>query len=53
MSQGAGGYPRLTRPPLNLQTEEILGAVVERLLKSLRELRTGDTVTAGPRRFIL
>jgi len=32
-------YPRLTRPPLNLQTEEILGAVVERLLKALRDLR--------------
>ena len=32
-------YPRLTRPPLNLQTDEILGAVVERLLKALRELR--------------
>jgi RNA polymerase sigma-70 factor (ECF subfamily) len=34
-------YPRLTRPPLNLQTEEILGAVVERLLKALREARPG------------
>jgi RNA polymerase sigma factor (sigma-70 family) len=32
-------YPRLTRPPLNLQTEELLGAVVERLLKALREAR--------------
>ena len=32
-------YPRLTRPPLNLQTEEILGAVVERLLKAMRETR--------------
>jgi hypothetical protein len=30
-------YPRLTRPPLNLGTEEILSAVVERLLKALRE----------------
>ena len=32
-------YPRLARPPLNLQTEEVLGAVVERLLKALRDLR--------------
>jgi RNA polymerase sigma factor (sigma-70 family) len=32
-------YPRLTRPPLNLQPDEMLGAVVERLLKALRELR--------------
>ncbi len=32
-------YPRLTRPPLNLQAEEMLGAVVERLLKALREVR--------------
>ena len=32
-------FPRLTRPPLNLQTEELLGAVVERLLKALREAR--------------
>ena len=34
-------YPRLTRPPLNLQAEELLGAVVERLLKALREVRPG------------
>jgi RNA polymerase sigma factor (sigma-70 family) len=32
-------YPRLTRPPLNLQAEELLGAVAERLLKALREAR--------------
>jgi RNA polymerase sigma factor (sigma-70 family) len=32
-------YPRLTQPPLNLQTEELLGAVAERLLKALREAR--------------
>src|SRR5215813_9903524 len=32
-------YPRLTRPPLNLQTDELLGAVVERLLKALRGIR--------------
>jgi RNA polymerase sigma-70 factor (ECF subfamily) len=32
-------YPRLARPPLNLQPDEMLGAVVERLLKALREAR--------------
>jgi RNA polymerase sigma-70 factor (ECF subfamily) len=34
-------YPRLTRPPLNLQAEEMLSAVVERLLKALRQARPG------------
>jgi RNA polymerase sigma factor (sigma-70 family) len=32
-------YPRLTRPPLNLQSEEMLSSVVDRLLKALRETR--------------
>jgi RNA polymerase sigma factor (sigma-70 family) len=32
-------YPRLTRPPLNLQSDEMLSAVVERLLKALRQVR--------------
>jgi RNA polymerase sigma-70 factor (ECF subfamily) len=32
-------YPRLTRPPLDLQAEELLGAVAERLLKAPREAR--------------
>jgi RNA polymerase sigma-70 factor (ECF subfamily) len=32
-------YPRLARPPVNLQADELLGAVVERLLKALREAR--------------
>jgi RNA polymerase sigma-70 factor (ECF subfamily) len=32
-------YPRLTRPPLNLQADELLSGVVERLLKSLRAIR--------------
>ncbi len=32
-------YPRLTQPPLNLQSDDMLGAVVERLLKALREVR--------------
>jgi RNA polymerase sigma-70 factor (ECF subfamily) len=35
-------YPRLTYPPTNLQSDEILGAVVERLLKALREARPKD-----------
>ena len=34
-------YARLTRPPLNLQTDELLGAITERLLKALREVRPG------------
>ncbi len=32
-------YPRLMQPPLYLQPDEILSAVVERLLKALREAR--------------
>jgi RNA polymerase sigma factor (sigma-70 family) len=32
-------YPRLMQPPLNLQADELLSAVVERLLKALREAR--------------
>src|SRR5215470_8607725 len=35
-------YPRLTRAPLNLQSEEMLSAVVERLMKALREARPGN-----------
>jgi RNA polymerase sigma-70 factor (ECF subfamily) len=35
------GYPRLTHPPLNLRADELLSAVVERLLKALREARPG------------
>ena len=32
-------YPRLAQPPLNLRADELLGAVVERLLKALRSVR--------------
>ncbi|HEX6885649.1 MAG TPA: sigma-70 family RNA polymerase sigma factor [Planctomycetota bacterium] len=32
-------YPRLARPPLNLKADEMLGAIVERLIKALREAR--------------
>jgi RNA polymerase sigma-70 factor (ECF subfamily) len=31
-------YRRLTLPPLNLQPDELLGAVVERLLKAMRSV---------------
>jgi RNA polymerase sigma factor (sigma-70 family) len=32
-------YPRLTRPPLNLETTEMLGGVVEGLLKAIGPIR--------------
>jgi RNA polymerase sigma-70 factor (ECF subfamily) len=32
-------YPRLTRPPLNLETDELLGGVVAGLLTALRTIR--------------
>jgi RNA polymerase sigma factor (sigma-70 family) len=32
-------YPRLARPPLNLQPDEMLSSVVDRMLKALREVR--------------
>jgi RNA polymerase sigma-70 factor (ECF subfamily) len=35
----ARSYARLMKPPLNLQPDEMLGAVVERLLKALRQVR--------------
>jgi RNA polymerase sigma-70 factor (ECF subfamily) len=35
-------YPRLARPPVNLEVEELLSAVVERLIKALREARPND-----------
>src|SRR3954463_6858878 len=31
-------YPRLTKPPMNLQADELLSSVVERLLKAMREV---------------
>jgi RNA polymerase sigma-70 factor (ECF subfamily) len=31
-------YPRLTQPPLNLETEEMLSAVVERLMAAMRQV---------------
>ena len=41
-------YPRLTRPPLNLHADEMLGAVVERLLKALRQARPKRPVSSSP-----
>lgn len=35
-------YPRLTRPPLNLEPDDLLSAVVERLMKALRAVRPGN-----------
>lgn len=35
-------YPRLTRPPVNLQATEMLSAVIERMLKAMREARPGN-----------
>jgi RNA polymerase sigma factor (sigma-70 family) len=35
-------YPRLTKAPLNLQSEEMLSAVVERLMKALRKAPPGN-----------
>jgi RNA polymerase sigma-70 factor (ECF subfamily) len=32
-------YSRLAQPPMNVQADELLGAVAERLLKALREAR--------------
>jgi RNA polymerase sigma-70 factor (ECF subfamily) len=32
-------YPRLTQPPMNLQADELLSALAERLLKAMREAR--------------
>src|SRR4051794_10927741 len=32
-------YPRLARPPLNLEADDLLDAVVERLLKAMRDVR--------------
>jgi RNA polymerase sigma-70 factor (ECF subfamily) len=31
-------YPRLARPPMNLQAEELLSSVVERLIRALRQV---------------
>jgi RNA polymerase sigma-70 factor (ECF subfamily) len=32
-------YPRLTQPPVNLETDELLGSVVAQLLTALRQVR--------------
>src|SRR5437899_11659004 len=33
-------YPRLTQPPVNLQPDELLSGVVERLLKDMLKVHT-------------
>jgi RNA polymerase sigma-70 factor (ECF subfamily) len=35
-------YPRLTQPPLNLETDELLGGVVAGLLTAMRTVRPGN-----------
>ncbi|HEX6813580.1 MAG TPA: sigma-70 family RNA polymerase sigma factor [Planctomycetota bacterium] len=35
-------YPRLARPPVNLQAEDLLSAVVARLLRALRAVQPGN-----------
>src|SRR5215471_20468027 len=35
-------YPRLARPPMNLQAEDLLSAVVARLMHALRRVRPGN-----------
>jgi RNA polymerase sigma-70 factor (ECF subfamily) len=32
-------YPRLSKPPMNLQADEMLSGVVERMIKALRDVR--------------
>jgi RNA polymerase sigma-70 factor (ECF subfamily) len=41
-------YPRLARPPLDLQPDGMLSAVVERLLKASREARPAMVVSSSP-----
>ena len=41
-------YPRLTQPPLNLQADELLGAVVERLLKACARPAPGPCASSSP-----
>ena len=44
-----GSHPRLTQPPLNLQADELLGGVAERLLKALRQIRPGTVCRLASR----
>jgi hypothetical protein len=39
-------YPRLTRPPSNLDTAEMVGGVVEGLLKAMETVRPGQPAHA-------
>ena len=42
------GYPRLTRPPLNLEVDDLLGAVVGRLLRHPRGAARGRPPVLRP-----
>ena len=48
-------YPRLTRPPANLQPDEMLGAVVERLIKArvAADESIRQQMTPGEREMLL
>lgn len=37
-----GAFPRLARPPANLHADDMLGALVERLMQALRQARPRD-----------
>ena len=41
-------YPRLTRPPSNLETAELLGGVVEALLKAMRSFVPRACASSSP-----
>ena len=41
MSMLLRSYPRLMQPPLGLQVDEMLSAVVERMLKAMRSIKPG------------
>jgi hypothetical protein len=41
-------YPRLTKPPLNLRADEMLSAVVERLLKAMWEVHPRPFASSSP-----
>ena len=41
-------YPRLTRPPVNLETDELLGGVVARLLTALRRPAPRACASSSP-----
>ena len=42
------GYPRLTRPPLNLEVDDLLGAVVGRVLRGMSQGGPGESAKFLP-----